>query len=56
MSGGPPATEKDNYRMLAAIVETPNGPWYFKALGPAATMDAHRAEFLSFLHTMKPEQ
>jgi len=55
MMGGSPPPAKDDYRMLAAIVETANGPWYFKAYGPAATMTAHREEFLSFLRTMKPE-
>lgn len=54
MPGGD-ATPKDNYRMLAAIVETPNGPWFFKALGPNATMVKHRDEFVEFLHTMTPK-
>lgn len=55
MMGGSPPPAKDDYRMLGAIVETTNGPWYFKAYGPTATMTAHREEFLTFLRAMKPE-
>lgn len=50
---GSAAGPKDNYRMLGAIVETPDGPWFFKATGPSATMGAHRAEFVEFLKSMR---
>src|SRR5258706_9269124 len=40
-------TAKD-YRMLAAIVETPEGPWFFKATGPMATMAGQVANFDAF--------
>lgn len=46
---------QENYRMLAAIVETPQGPWFFKAVGPAATMASHREAFVAFLQTMEME-
>lgn len=52
-TGTPPA--KKDYRLLGAIVETPAGPWYFKATGPAATMAHHREAFLDFLRSMKLE-
>lgn len=53
MSMGGGAQPKDDYRLLGAIVETPKGPWYFKAVGPAATMGAHRDVFMEFLRTMR---
>lgn len=49
MAAGPP---RDNYRMLAAIVATPAGPWYFKAVGPAATMTEHRPLFVELLDSL----
>lgn len=51
MSGSTPAA-KDNWRMLAAIVETPGGLWFFKATGPAATMTKHRDEFLALIQSL----
>ena len=41
MPGVPATGPRDNYRMLAAVVETPRGPWFFKATGPKATMEKH---------------
>jgi hypothetical protein len=32
-------------RLLAAIVTTEGGPYYFKFLGPDATVTEHRAAF-----------
>ena len=50
--GGQAAPARENYGLLAAIVETPAGPWYFKAAGPAATMEKHRGEFMEFVRSM----
>ena len=55
MPGAAAAAPKDDFRMLAAIVETASGPWFFKAYGPAATMARHHDEFVEFLHTMTPK-
>ena len=43
MAGGGMA--KENYRMLAAIVEGPEGAVFFKLTGPDATVDASRSDF-----------
>ena len=40
-----------NARMFAAVVETEDGPWYFKVTGPAATIGDWREEFISLLKT-----
>ena len=34
-----------NYRLLGAILETPGGHVFFKATGPASTMEKARSEF-----------
>lgn len=53
MGLGGAAAPKENYRMLAAIVETPDGPWFFKGVGPDATMNSHRDEFVKMLDTVR---
>ncbi len=40
------------YRLLGAIVETQDGKWFFKGVGPAPTMDANRDAFMAMLKTM----
>ncbi len=50
MSG--PVEEKPDYAMLAAIVETPNGPWFFKATGPEKTIRYWREDFRKFVKTV----
>lgn len=49
----PPATPKSNYRMIAAIVETSDGSWYFRCTGPAATMAKHEAGVRSLLKSVR---
>jgi len=51
MSG--PVEEKPNYAMLAAIVETANGPWFFKATGPEATISHWRPSFDAFVKALR---
>ncbi|NOZ74522.1 MAG: hypothetical protein GXO90_03990 [FCB group bacterium] len=50
--GGAP-TDKPDYGLLGAIVSSPEGPYYFKLVGPAATIDGYRAAFESFLKSMR---
>lgn len=50
--GGTAPPPAGSYRLLAAIVEGPNGPWFIKATGPAATMTEHRDAFVAFLRSM----
>jgi hypothetical protein len=50
-----PVDELPDYAMLAAIVEAPNGPWFFKATGPEATIDFWRQSFDKFIQTFKYE-
>lgn len=46
---GPGATPKPAYRMLAAVVEGPAGPWFFKAVGPHATISQAKPGFDALL-------
>ncbi len=45
--------ELPGFAMLAAIVETSSDPWFFKAIGPQATIDHWRPAFESFAKTFK---
>ena len=55
-SSGPmmrPGDPKKGYRMLAAIAQSPSGPWFFKLTGPRKTIDKWRQDFLAFLDTIR---
>ena len=55
-SAGPmmaPAEPKPNFRMLAAIAETPSGPWFFKLTGPEKTVTRWEKSFHAFLDTLR---
>lgn len=54
MPGAPATGPKDDYRMLAAVIETPGGPWFFRGTGPRATMEAHLPAFREMLNSVKP--
>ena len=52
----PGATEhfnKPGFRLRAAVVETPRGPYYIKMTGPAKTMGAADAAFAAFLGSLR---
>jgi hypothetical protein len=41
-------------RMIAAVVETADGPWFFKLVGPADTVGDWREETVKMLKEAKP--
>lgn len=45
MAPGQNASPKPDQRLIAAIVPTPDGPYYFKFLGPSETVTAHANAF-----------
>lgn len=51
--GGNKDAPKPNYRMLAAVVEGEGGPWFWKALGPAATMAGAKNGFDAMLASLE---
>jgi hypothetical protein len=46
--------DKPGWRMLAAIVDTKEGPWYFKLVGPAATVAKWEASYQAFMTAIRP--
>lgn len=45
--------EYEDYTLLAAIVNTVNGPWFFKAVGPSVTMEKAKPEFEAMILSVK---
>ncbi|HTF89357.1 MAG TPA: hypothetical protein VK843_13175 [Planctomycetota bacterium] len=45
---------KPEWRMLASIVETKDGPWYFKLVGPAATVAKWEPSYTTFMNSIRP--
>jgi hypothetical protein len=56
--GGPfaggKAIDRPEYRMLAAIVEGPDGSYFLKFYGPAATVEKHADGFRKMIEGMVP--
>lgn len=52
--GTGPTTPQPGSRLLAGIIEGGQGPWYFKATGPAETLLAEREAFLGMLRSVEP--
>ena len=50
--GGGASASKPDYRLLAAIVETDTGPWFFKLTGPKNTVEHWHGSFDLFLGTL----
>lgn len=53
MAMGAPSPKKPGYRLLGAIVETPQGEIFFKLTGPAKTVAASQKDFSSLLKSIK---
>ena len=51
--GSFPATDMPDYRMLAAVVEGENGPWFFRAVGPKATLAEQRDAFEAMIRSVR---
>ena len=47
---------KKDMRMLASIVEASDGPWYFKLVGPTASVSKWEASYDSFVKAIRPGQ
>lgn len=45
--------KKPNYRLLGAIAEAPDGPVFFKTVGPAATIAAAEQDFNSLVNSIQ---
>ena len=52
-SGDAAAGPQENSRMLGAIVEASDGPWFFKFVGPADTVGDWKDEYVAALKAAK---
>lgn len=50
MGNTPP---RPGYRMLAAVIETEEGPWFFKLVGPEKTVSKWSGSFDQFINGLK---
>lgn len=48
-SGAP----RESYGLVGAIVETPQGPYFFKLTGPSKTVQAAKADLMTLLESIK---
>jgi hypothetical protein len=53
MGPGQKAEPKAGYRMIGAIIEGDEGPWFVKATGPLATIDAARHDIDTLLQSVE---
>lgn len=56
MGGGPDGPERPNYMLLGAIARGPDANWFFRAIGPRATMDSQRSAFEGMIRSLKRGQ
>jgi hypothetical protein len=53
MMPGQPSGPKPDYAMLASVVETPVGSYFFKLTGPAKTLKSQKAAYMTLLDSVK---
>lgn len=53
MPGQAATPPRDQYRMVAAVVETPRGNYFFRATGPFGTMAVHRSAIRQMLASVR---
>lgn len=47
-----PKQPQSGYSLFGAVVEGAGGPWFFKAIGPSATLEAQRKAWVDMLHSL----
>jgi hypothetical protein len=47
------SSPRTGYRMLAAVIETGEGPWFFKLVGPEKTVAKWSGSFDQFINSLK---
>jgi hypothetical protein len=53
MGGGPTGPAQADYMLLGAIVPGPDANWFFRAVGPRATLAPQKAGFERMIHSIK---
>jgi hypothetical protein len=54
--GGAGGEAKSGWRLLAAVVEGPGGPWFWRLTGPDATVKAAKPQFEALLTSLQSHQ
>jgi hypothetical protein len=55
MGGTPSGPEQPDQMLLGAIAEGPQANWFFRAIGPRATMEPQRTAFETMIRSLKRE-
>ena len=55
MPGAPPRPERPGYRLLGAVLESPQGPWFFKVVGPEKTIGRWAESFRQFIASARSQ-
>jgi hypothetical protein len=53
---GAPAVSKSGSRLLAAVIEGQTGPWFFRIVGPDATVKASKPAFDALVQSVEAHQ
>ena len=53
MPGAPQRPARPGYRLLGAVLESPQGPWFFKLVGPEKTISRWADSFRQFIASAK---
>jgi hypothetical protein len=53
MMPGQTSSPKNDYAMLASVVETPVGPFFFKLTGPSKTIQGQKDAYMTLLDSVK---
>ena len=56
MMGGAGGETKSGWRLLAAVIEGPGGPWFWRLTGPDATVKAAKPQFEAMLTSLQSHQ
>ena len=55
MPGAPQRSARPGYRLLGAVLEGPQGPWFFKLVGPEKTISRWADSFRQFIASAKSQ-
>lgn len=55
MPGAPQRPARTGYRLLGAVLEGPQGPWFFKLVGPEKTISRWADSFRQFIASAKSQ-
>jgi hypothetical protein len=56
MAGAPSVADRPNQMLLGAIAKGPDANWFFRAIGPKATMEGQRSAFEGMIRSLKRGQ